>query len=306
MSRPVKYLFAVISIAIAITTTARAQDSMVEVVGGDGAALTELLLRNITPVNSGFTDVHTLRRITVGVMPDDLPFEIPVPDNAQVLGGITDIDMTSIGAELTSRGSIYVNVPGPSNGVHDFYSEALHPASGWHLVVSYPASGFLAFDLPFPMYCSPDNEMVMEFTVIEQNQEVTLVSFYWKETAVLLCETESALRTKIETFFPALERPPGAQIISSQSTNWGNNNRLTHAVMRANVTAEKLAVHYAEQLMSQGWEIINKSYSSMSAASSWTFTHKSGNVWHGVLFVFDEGDNRRSAYFQALLRGPTP
>lgn len=291
MSRWMKMAFLIV-IAAAFAVPVVAQDTGIEVVGGDEAQLRELLSRIVVPLYFGQTANDEGPRITVGALPDDLPFEIPVPDNAEVLGG-----MANLGTMRT--GQIYLNAPGSLEEIRDFYAEALKTA-GWHDAPnSQPRSGFLPEQPLTLAYCSRDNETLLTVALLGSNEEVAPVNIYWQDAYTGACESDPRISSGINPIIPLIAQPPGTQIHGGSSGGGGDDGSFISATLTTDQSAEALANYYTNQLVEQSWEMTGESNTDVSTTSTWTTTDADGDTWLGVLLVVDAGDDQRTAFFQA-------
>ena len=122
--------------ALIVALPVTAQDGGIDIVGGDEESLRAFLERFLMPiyaVNSGGQQ----GQIIIGALPDDLEFDLPLPEGAQVIGSLAPV-----GAPMVSV-QIYFDAPQSAADVIAFYEEALPESGDWRSVTAYqPQGGF--------------------------------------------------------------------------------------------------------------------------------------------------------------------
>ncbi|MFO7321953.1 MAG: hypothetical protein DIU68_009485 [Chloroflexota bacterium] len=291
MSRWPKFVCFTLLALIVSAAAALAQETTVEVVGGDEDTLRRLLARVVAPLYFAPAPGSEPLRITVGALPDDLPFAVPVPQDAEILGGMANI--SPVGA-----GQLYLNAGGASEDVLAFFAEALE-ADGWYPApVAQPTSGFIPTQPETQTYCSADGQTVMTITAQASGEATTAINLYWQEAYPGACEDSPAMQGGVNPVIPGLRLPPGVQMTGG-SSGGGNDDSFILAMLVTEMSAGELGEFYSEQLSEQGWELTGEGNTDVTAASTWTITDDAGNPWLGVLMVVDAGENRKTAFFQA-------
>ncbi len=260
----------------------------VEVVGGDEESLREFIGRALTSPYPGAEKEGA--RLMIGTIPEDLPFELPIPESSRIIGSIVRGD--NAGAQ------IILDVPLNSEEVINFYHEALIE-EGW--MVSLEHAGFVSAPWPSQTFCYNDDEVVLNLSAVEILDEPTDVRIHIQSPAhYSVCDPEGVYgMDESYGLIPSLKPPPGALFLSGGSGS-GQDEASATASLKTDLTAEDLANHYGVQLSEEGWTLGERGTSEQVSWSSWTIRYEDGDEWGGSLIILESSTDpeKRYAWFQ--------
>lgn len=258
----------------------------------DDAGRLDLALRLLAMSHRVTGDQLTL---TLGKLPDDLPFALPLPAGARILGALAVIH-TDARAPLVT---ILVETPFASEPSAQAFAERLE-AQGWtREFMPHMRGGFVhtmpGFDAQ--RYRQPAGDNVLVISSLPGESAPTTVS--------IAAHHESPMRGRPDGFrdlqelIPSLFPPPGA---SQQGGGAGGSNRRRYT--SANLTTERpiaeVMANYDGQLERSGWRRRSGAVSGPVGWSYWSFADEQGVAWRGSLAVV--GDPDRPREYVALLQ----
>lgn len=266
-----------------------AQDGGIEIVGGDEESLRAFLERFLMPIYA--TGGGQQGQVIIGALPDDLEFDLPLPEGAQVIGSLAPA-----GAPLVSV-NIYFDAPQPAEEVIAFYEETM-PESGWRSVTAYqPQGGFTTAAPQGATFCSSDDEQVMNVVAVAGEAEMTPVVIYVQEAYAGACDTDPRAQG-INPLIPSLVAPAGTQMRSGMSGGGSEGTSYISATLTTDAGIDELSAHYGDQLAEAGWEAVEETVGASSAVSTWQITDEGGDSWLGVLVLASGGDDTVTSLFQ--------
>jgi hypothetical protein len=247
-----------------------------EIVGGDTASLNELLLRVVgIPLNSlGSEQVQ----LVVGALPDQLPFSLPLPDSANVIGALAR-------SGQFGGTQVYFDTVLTEDEVFAFYEQALSGDEWQELPAQRGASGFVAPSQTSFTRCYRDEAALVVYAYPLGEQ--TAVGLYIQDD--ILYSPCSGAQTNTNSLIPLLQSPDGVR-----STGGGSGVSATQQYVSSNLVTDlsvaELAAHYGEQLEAYGWERLSDEATESVASSTWRFTDEDGSDWSGVLAILNTGE----------------
>lgn len=132
-----KKFLAILFIGCAVVAGVGAQDDVpasIEVIGGDEEALREFIGRFLRPIY-GQPNEGVNHAILIGELPEELPVDVPLIEDAQVIGSMVQEEPFDAQIILETSQSL--------DEVFDFYDSSLTEA-GWHEInQTYQSSGFV-------------------------------------------------------------------------------------------------------------------------------------------------------------------
>ena len=276
---------------VEVVSSPDATPGEVEVVGGDDESLREFIGRALTRRYPGAEEGDT--RIMIGLLPDDLPFDLPIPEGSRIIGSIVRGDPT--GTE------IILDVPLNPEEVINFYHEALIE-EGW-VVPPEQAYGYGFVSEPWPSqtFCYNDDEVVLAMSAVEISDEPTDVRINIQSPAQYSPCGPEGVHWMDESYglIPTLTSPPGALVLSGGSGS-GQIEASVTASLKTDLTAEDLANHYGVLLSEASWTPGERGTSEQVSWSSWTIKDEDGDEWGGVLIILESPSDpeKRYAWFQ--------
>lgn len=264
--------------------------SSIEVVGGDEESLREFIRQWLTPVYpDGSSQDMT---VYIGSTPGDLPYDLPTPDDARIIGSITGswVDyMLIFDTNLSSK------------SIHEFYAQNLTD-QGWHEAPRGPGQGgFFSHSDLYSGYCREDDDVFLnvetpsisdEKTGIRLNLDISPPSYN--------CDASAAgPGSPYERLIPELGAPSGTLVQSGGSSS-GDYEADVTASLLSDLSPIELVEFYNQKLLAAGWEMQGSGNGEGAAWSHWTFTAEQEANWLGSLIVLKASANSDKAF--ALLR----
>jgi len=263
----------------------------VEVIGGDEESLREFIGRALTYPYPGSEEGGT--RILIGLLPDDLPFDLPIPEGSQVIGSIVRSDPA--GTE------IILDSPLKSQEAIAFYQDEL-TGEGWseQSQEAY-GPGFVSALWPSQTFCEVEGDIVVYISAVDVPDKPTDLRVNIQSQAEYSpCKPDNTQGMDDAYFLiPPLVSPAGALVRGGGSGSGPGEANVT-ASLKTDLAADELADHYGEQLSEAGWDLGERGATEYEAWSSWTITDDKGEKWGGILIVVESPTDpeKRYAWFQ--------
>jgi len=267
----------------------------IEIVGGNEESLREFIKQWLAPVYpDGSSQDMT---VYIGSLPKDLPYDLPTPDDARLIGSITGgwVDyMLIFDTRLSSK------------SIHEFYAQNL-PDKGWRAAPTNAGQGgFVSPSDLYNGYCHEDGAFLSvetpalssEQTAIRLNMEISPHPYNCDPAAV-------SSGSSYENLMPQLEAPSGT-LIQSGGSSGSDRDAETTAHLQSDLSPVELVEFYNEQLLASGWKMQDSGDAQASgngegaAWSHWTFTDEQDTRWLGSLIVVKTSADSDSLF--ALLR----
>lgn len=268
----------------------------VEVIGGDEESLREFIKQWLVPVQTDGSSQDMI--VYIGSLPKELPYDLPIPEDAHMVGSITGswVDYLLI---FDTRLS--------SKAIHTFYAENL-TGQGWQ---EAPANagpgGFISSTDLFSGYCHEAEDAFLNVetglnfngqTSVRLNLDISPPPFNCDASAISSGSLYEKLMPQLET--------PGGTIVQSGGASSSDHEAEITAHLQSDLSPLQLVEFYNEQLLAFGWKMqdsgdVQGSGNGEGAAwSHWTFTDEQENNWHGSLIVVKTSANSDKLF--ALLR----
>lgn len=229
-----------------------------------------------------------------GKLPDGLPVEVPIPDDAELIGSMVRGENEGF--------QVILDVPGKPENIVEFYREQLTEA-GWVEKTeerrpgrgggfTSTAFGPNAF---FSRYENKGPALSINIHAPEENAPLGVR---------LGLEQEYRPRPlhRGPEVLPVLEPPEGVrQRRSGGGSHHGDeySSEDSEAILETGLDLGDLEAHYRDQLREAGWELQGKDVGKAYAVSSYTFTDEGGNPWKGLLVIHAVGENKRRIFLMA-------
>jgi hypothetical protein len=268
------------------------------------AALVELALR-LVPEQFGPSGApREPPRLWPGQIPE-LPFELPVPENARVIGSY------GRGQQV----SVLVDTDMTPKEFGAFYSGRML-AAGWITPAwQQGPGGFVQPEMAqraHALFCRGVEGPALTVVAETGSDHITHGTL-----TIHLDPTDNPCRPPVphtqEHFMrfgphiPGLESPPDSSLVSH---GMSSNPEMSSALATLTTSLDLSAVleHYGRQLAEAGWESGEAAESGSVAWSTWSFADRDRSAAHGILFVIREpGETGSYALFlHALGHGDDP
>lgn len=267
----------------ATVSTQTSSENSIAIVGGNDEALREFIRQWAIPYQAGSSQATT---IYIGSTPDDIPYDLPTPDDSNIIGSVTGgwIDYLLIfNTNLTAE------------AVQEFYAQSLVD-SGWKEAPMSSGGGFTSQPDFYKGYCYGENEAFLGVEAPSIPGETTSIRLSLDTSAdPHMCNADPNYGSLYVNVIPELHAPKG---VSVQGTGAGSSDRDAHvsANLKGNLTAAEAADFYNEQLSAAGWEMQNASQGEGAAWSQWRFEDEQGTHWIGALMVVELPAESNSLY----------
>jgi hypothetical protein len=296
MHRFVGFIVTAAVLLLAVVAVA-AQNAGTQVIGGDESALRELLSRAFVTYPS-YTDQETA--VYVGRLPEDLPFELTLPDNIRVIGSIDRGDMGAIEIILDSKQS-------PEAAVQ-FFSDRLS-GDDWRVIDPFPGGGFTTGASDTAFYCSTTSDLMINVSAFEYDAG-TDIRVYVTPGGSYACDEAANPGGSQEPFelLPQLHTPAGVELLQGGSSGGGGGPGFqtfsTQAYLQSDLPLDEIVTAYNAQLEAVGWHLVGQESADKLAWSGWTIEAEN-RVWGGTL-TFTASPTAPNQYIATLSILETP
>lgn len=235
----------------------------------------ETLPRRLVERLLGSPDVE--QQILVGQLPKSLPVQLPLPDNAQI-----------IGSTVTNQENfqILLDVPQPPAQVQAFYQERLSTA-GWKAQPSFPQQGGFVpsgiSSIPILSFCQGTEGPLLLVRVMSVPNAPTDVRLTLENNSGgLACSQGDTPPPVLDVPFPTLVAPPNTQV-SPRGGGGSNDYQVSRAILKTELDTQDLAEYYEDQFKQAGWTRLSGQLNRSGVLSTWTYKDEKGKSWLGVL-----------------------
>jgi hypothetical protein len=225
------------------------------------------------------------RELLVGTLPPNLPFVLPLPDGAQLLGSY-----------VTSEPTVVFETALAPDAVLDFYRGQLLPM-GWSIEDPFGHSqcgGFVHTMLhgdrrgmTFFQH-GPEGPSLNVACLSAPNQPIT-VHVDWRPEGIMRGRRlPSRIRREDPmSVLPPIYPPDGARQQGGGGGSSGDQV-YTHGTVESHLDIPALAAHYRGQLERAGWQAGESGESGPVAWSAWTFTDDEGEPWRAMFVALQQ------------------
>lgn len=250
----------------------------VEVRGGDEAALREFIGRvlNYGGVQGGSTVV------LVGELPNSLPFSLPIPDGATVLGSVVHEDPDSGSTEL------YLDADLSPEKTIEFYRVQLAGDEWSEPEGASSSAGFVSEPFVSGNFCHGPTQAglwVSAFSTIEGTTDLRLNVQRPNEYSICKQDYSQGYVDRVQQIMPTLASPPGSQVQTGGLSSSGTEGTMS-ATVNTSLSPSELLAYYDQQLEDSGWRRSGSESSDEAAWSFWTTETKEAQTWIGTLLLF--------------------
>jgi uncharacterized protein YggE len=215
--------------------------------------------------------------LTLGGLPDDLPFELVAPLGAQVLYSLEQ------GREMGTQ--IALHMPLPAADAQDYVTARLEE-QGYTWAEDTAGSGgvFSAPEQTLTL-CSPDGEWGVMVTAspLETGSDIDILFLPADRTS---CSAPDHRDQGAMSLLPKLTLPAGSQArFSGMGGGGSERDAYANSMLTTDLSPAELAAHYSQQLQAAGWEQTSESHTDAVAWSVWQFSDEHGQPWIGTLLA---------------------
>jgi hypothetical protein len=238
--------------------------------------------------------------ILPGELPGDLSVEVPLPNDAEVIGSLVRSD------NKYEQVEIILDVPEEPNEVIVFYRNSLKKA-GWNESEGFypPESGGFVSIPSMPecaTFCRYEREgpslMITAYTQDGEKPADVRLSLDTNPRTSICKERFFGPRgtDRAEKLIPLLKPPEGA-VQRGGGSGGGGDQWESDATLETELSVRELETHYRNQLMDAGWELKEEGSNGSFTWSTWSFTDEFADDWSGILLVSELGqENMRFLY----------
>ncbi|HKZ69912.1 MAG TPA: hypothetical protein VJL59_08180 [Anaerolineales bacterium] len=262
------------------TVTVASEDTVVIVQSGGDERLRELATRLLTPRAFSVEDMASYQtpQLIVGGLPDGLPLDLPMPDDATLLGSMTQ-------RSAWEGVTVALDVSLPKESVAEFYTQ------------EFGKQGFAVWERPFPSepppgtagvtLCRRDNWAEVGVFAYEAEGKPTEVQIHiLTDPRLMPCAQDYGVPGPMpfaDSLMPSLTQPLDAKTGSMNLFSTGKASFSTE--LYSALSVKDIAAHYNAQIEDAGWKLIGQDEDELVARSSWSLTDKFDGEWAGVLLV---------------------
>ena len=246
------------------------------VIGGDEQALRNFISRWFASLYPSAPEGGA--SIRIGSLPDDLPFDLPLPAGAAVVASISEPLL-----EL----QVILDVPQTSAEIKTFYEQALADA-GWRKISAQNQGGgfVVAYDYG-DTYCFTDDQAALMIQTLDAAQGTDLrLNLYTRDTSYM-CNPGTQGMDQSMGMMPVLEMPAEAMMTGSSSGGSSNGTADISADIQTQLSAIELQEYITEQLPTQNWRMVSQGSADSFAWSTWETSDAQEQNWMGTFLVFE-------------------
>jgi hypothetical protein len=211
--------------------------------------------------------------IVVGRVPDEMPFEVPLPPNARVVGAIS----------RPTFGTLVLSVPERPLDAMKAYRDFLR-RTGWDDPGREHGTGF---EPPRTVhsgtFCQGESRSISTAAAQRSDKETFLQVQYREASGRSLCDQTQFENPRFERGpMPTLYPPQNTSIVDA-SVGGGRNHSEASARLETDLDPAQLVAHYGTQLRADGWAPRSDPSGKELAAQQWSIEDRRGNSWVAVL-----------------------
>lgn len=262
------------TVAEDLQETTPAETNTIEVVGGSEEALREFIKHWILPIPDVSSQDMT---VYISSLPKDLPYDVPTPDDAGIIGSITGgwVDYLLIFDTSLSKESI-----------HEFYAQNLAD-KGWHAERTNTGQvGFVSQSHLYSSYCHEGNVALLTVeTPLTSTEKASIRLSLDLSPQPHDCDGTAVPRSSFdERLIPQLEAPSGTRLLSGGVSTGDYEADVTHS-LQSDLSSIELLEFYDQQLLASGWKMQDSGNGGGAAWSHWAFTDEQDNNWLASLII---------------------
>jgi len=248
----------------------------------DNSSNAEILLFVERMLTFPGTSLGKVIAILPGMLPADLPFEVPVPDGSEVIGSML------FSEDKCEQVLIILDVPQKPGKIIEFYRKNLKKA-GWTEPESYNKIWGFSSIQSMPQtaaFCKHEREgpsLVISVFTLDGEKPAEVRLSLCTNPQVPVCQERYEPRESTKIVLPILLAPESAEKRGGGESSSGNMQML-YTILETELSVIELETHYRNQLIETGWELKEKESRGSIAWSTWSFSDEFG-IWSGRLLV---------------------
>ena len=213
--------------------------------------------------------------IVVGRIPDEIPFAVPVPANARVVGAIS----------RPTFGTLVLSVPERPLEAMKAYRELLR-RTGWDDRGREHGTGFEPpRSLHSGTFCQGESRSINTGAAERSDKETFLQVRYQEASGRSLCEQRQSDHPRSDRGPMPTLYPPEKTSIVDASVGGGMNYSEASARLETDLSPAQLVAHYGAQLRADGWAPRSDPSGKEVAAQHWSIEDRRGKSWVAVLIA---------------------
>jgi hypothetical protein len=226
-------------------------------------------------------------RLFLGQIPENLPVEVPLPEQSHVLGTL---------ARSEEQVEIVLTSDLQPDEILRFYRERLTPL-GWNELEEsdlHHRGGFLHRNVDpsnHVTFCQSAQSAALTLNIMQMEGTTTDVRLTLNlDDESNPCSPQQTRRHRhmrhpgFYEVIPTLSPPAGARQQGGGGSS-GTDEASTSAKLKTHLTIDVLLKHYTNQLSQAGWTQTAEGVSGPLAWNTWKFTYEEQESWHGLFFI---------------------
>jgi len=278
------YLLLVVVMLTALPVAA--QDT--EVVGGDDAALRDFISRTLG--TSPFPgDIIT---IYVGEIPDEIPVDFPILEDARIVG------MIERPAPTPSQIILETELA-PADAMNAIVEDL---GADWEEQTNMPVgpSGFIAYENVTKQFCYNGDEAAVSVVAQQLESGLTEINLHiFTATDPYMCSEAAGEMYGMVPYnlLPQLKTPEGAELVPQFGGGGGGGgapgyrSASNSAMLETERPVAEIAADYNAQLEAAGWVLAKSEAGENFAYSGWTLTDEQEADWSGFMTITADPSN---------------
>ena len=213
-----------------------------------------------------------------GALPDELPFDVPRPAGAVLLGSMAQYERE----QLMHVQIVFDSSEGSDAALASF--GAAFEEMGWMFGESFQSGGFLPTQTSASgQACDPETGTYVYIYASSwpgEDSDVRLNASLGAAPYNPPCDAASLTHRPMEgqTPLPPLHAPEGTQVHPHSTMQMPDQGSST-AMLTSEWSAAEIAEHYAAELASAGWRLVESDALADHTYSTWTHTDGEGRTW---------------------------
>jgi hypothetical protein len=249
-------------------------ENRIEVTGGDEEALRDFISLWFEPVYP--TGSTQKLAVSIGNLPQDIPLDIPLPNNVRIVGSATGYPIEY---------SIILSAGQSPETIQEFYEGSLIE-KGWHDAPTQGGFGYETETHLFSGYCYEENTAFLQVeTSMISDTETAIRLGLDMEPDAYRCDSGTYIEPFYMSLLPILHAPTGITVTGTSSGGGIDTDGNITMTLEGDISEIAVMENYANQLTTAGWVIKTTASGDGVAWSSWVFSDENGARWTGMLIV---------------------